>query len=60
MTPQEELDFLDNLYVARNPAETHRNVANRIAELQLTIIPQETKYNEQLSEKEGFFYDKPE
>lgn len=30
MTPQEELEVLDNLYVADSPYDTQRNVAERI------------------------------
>ena len=60
MTPiEQELDILDNIYVADSPYDTQLNVAKRIKELQDIMFKQET-INEQLSEKEGFFYDKPE
>ena len=39
MTPQEELQLLDELYVARQPEETHRKLANRIGELLNLVNP---------------------
>lgn len=56
MTHQEELELLNDLYVARNPAETHRNLANRIGELLDIVLPRE---NEQTAENETLFWDRP-
>ena len=39
MTPQEELELLDELYVANDPLLTHINVANRIKELLDIVLP---------------------
>jgi len=39
MTPQEELEVLDDLYVANDPLLTHINIANRIGELLNIVSP---------------------
>lgn len=39
MIPQEELELLDELYVANDPLLTHINVSNRIKELLDIVSP---------------------
>ena len=54
MTPQEELEILDELYVAKQPEETHRKLANRIGEL-LNLVNLLPKTFE--TEIPGLFYE---
>ena len=54
MTPQEELELLDKLYVANDPLLTHINIANRIGEL-LDIISPIIKFEN--NQDECLFYE---
>ena len=54
MTPQEELEALDNLYVANDPLLTHINVSNRIKEL-LDIVSPIIKFDN--NQDECLFYE---
>ena len=57
MTPQEELELLDSLYVANSPYDTQLNIATRIGESLDIVLPKE---NEQTTENETLFYERPE
>ena len=57
MTPQEELQLLDDLYVANSPHDTQLNIATRIGELLDIVLPRE---NEQTTEEDTLFYERPE
>jgi hypothetical protein len=54
MTPQEELESLDELYVADSPYDTQLNIATRIGEL-LGIVSPLPKTIE--TEIPGLFYE---
>jgi len=57
MTPQEELELLNDLYVADSPYDTQLNIATRIGELLDIVLPRE---NEQTAENETLFWERPE
>ena len=57
MTPQEELELLNDLYVADSPYDTQLNIATRIGELLDIVLPVE---NEQTTENETLFWERPE
>lgn len=46
MTPQQELEALDNLYVADSPFDTQLNIAKRIKELLDIIQSTDQPFNE--------------
>lgn len=54
---EEELDILDNVYVADSPYDTQLNVAKRIKELQDIMFKIEALND---SETETLFYERPE
>lgn len=54
MTPQEELEMLDNLYVADSPYDTQLNIATRIGELLNLVNPLPKTFETEIP---GLFYE---
>ena len=56
MTPQEELDLLESLFIPGDAYETLYNVAKRIKELKDNLKPKD----EQTSKENTLFWERPE
>lgn len=56
MTPQEELELLDELYVANDPIATHSSIATRIGQLLDIVSPLPNTLETEIP---GLFYEQP-